>query len=91
MFFFYRVCYNVRQKHRNLHVFRHKVGQEHWFFSVFNALASKNLPKYRYLQRFFILVRSSIVGAYQNDPNFHFNTLLSSDPQKSSKNLTNTT
>ena len=28
---------------------------------------------------------------YQNDPKFHFNTLLSSDTQKSSKKLANTT
>ena len=29
--------------------------------------------------------------SYQNDPKFHFNTLLSSDTQKSSKNVENTT
>ena len=29
--------------------------------------------------------------SYQNDPKFHFNTLLGSDTQKSSKNVENTT
>ena len=29
--------------------------------------------------------------SYQNDPKFHFNTLLRSDTQKSSKNVENTT
>ena len=29
--------------------------------------------------------------SYQNDPKFHFNTLLRSDTQKSSKNIENTT
>ena len=58
--------------------------------SVFNALASKNHSTY--LQCFFICVRFSIAGSlYQNDPKFHFNTLLSSDTQKSSKKLANTT
>ena len=40
---------------------------------------------------FFIFGRFSIAGSYQNDPKFHFNTLLRSDTQKSSKNVENTT
>ena len=59
--------------------------------SVFNALASKNHSKYRYLQCFFISVRFSLPEADQNDPKFRFNTLLSSDTQKSSKKHANTT
>ena len=61
------------------------------FGSVFNALASKNPSKYRYLHCLLIFVRFPLPEAYQNDPKFHFNTLLSSDTQKSSKNLANTT
>ena len=40
---------------------------------------------------FFIFGRFSIAGKLQNDPKFHFNTLLRSDTQKSSKNVENTT
>ena len=60
------------------------------FCSVFNALASKNHSKYRYLQCFFISVLP-LPEADQNDPKFRFNTLLSSDTQKSSKKHANTT
>ena len=62
--------YNVfRQKHRNLHVFRHQVGPKHKFFFS-NALASKSLSKYRYLHGFFIFVRSSIAGSLPKWPKF---------------------
>ena len=61
------------------------------FCSVFNALASKNPAKSCYVQCFFIFGRFPLPENYQNDPKFHFNTLLRSDTQKSSKNVENTT
>ena len=94
LFFFYSVftfAMVFRQKHRNLHVFRTKSVQNTGFCSAFNALASKNLSKYRYLQCFFISVRFSIAGSLPKWPKFHFNTLLSSDTQKSSNKFANTT
>ena len=61
------------------------------FCSVFNALASKNPAKSCYVQFFFsFLAVFPLPESYQNDPKFHFNTLLS-DTQKSSKNVENTT
>ena len=39
-----------------------KSVQNTGFCNVFNALASKNLSTYRYLQCFFIFVRFSIAG-----------------------------
>ena len=36
--FFFQCFYNVfRQKHRNLHVFRHKVGPKQWFLQCFQC------------------------------------------------------
>ena len=36
--FFWQCFYNgFRQKHRNLHVFRHKVGPKHWFLQCFQC------------------------------------------------------
>ena len=62
------------------------------FCSVFNALASKNPAKSCYVQSFFsFLAVFPLPESYQNDPKFHFNTLLRSDTQKSSKNVENTT
>ena len=62
------------------------------FCSVFNALASKNPAKSCYVQCFFsFLTVFPLPESYQNDPKFHFNTLLRSDTQKSSKNVENTT
>ena len=62
------------------------------FCSVFNALASKNPAKSCYVQCFFsFLAVFPLPESYQNDPKFHFNTLLRSDTQKSSKNVENTT
>ena len=59
-----------------------KSVQNTGFCSVFNALASKNLSKYRYLQCFSFLSVFPLPETYQNDPKFHFYTLLSSDTQK---------
>ena len=62
------------------------------FCSVFNALASKNPAKSCYVQCFFhFWPFFHCRKATQNDPKFHFNTLLGSDTQKSSKNVENTT
>ena len=62
------------------------------FCCVFNALASKNPAKSCYVQCFFsFLAVFPLPESYQNDPKFHFNTLLRSDTQKSSKNVENTT
>ena len=40
---------------------------------------------------FFIFAVFPLPESYQNDLKFHFNTLLRSDTQKSSKNVENTT
>ena len=68
-----------------------KPVQNTGFCTVFNALASKNHSKYRYLQCFSFLSVFPLPEADQNDPKFRFNTLLSSDTQKSSKKHANTT
>ena len=52
----------------------------------------QNPAKSCYVQCFFfILAVFPLPESYQNDPKFHFNTLLRSDTQKSSKNVENTT
>ena len=62
------------------------------FCSVFNALASKKPCKILLCTMFFsFLAVFPLPESYQNDPKFHFNTLLRSDTQKSSKNVENTT
>ena len=62
------------------------------FCSVFNALASKKPCKILLCTMFFsFLAVFPLPESYQNDPKFHFNTLLRSDTQKSSKNVGNTT
>ena len=61
------------------------------FCSVFNALASKNPAKSCYECFFSFLAVFPLRESYQNDSKFHFNTLLRSDTQKSSKNVENTT
>ena len=61
------------------------------FCSVFNALASKNLQNLAMYNVFSFLAVFPLPESYQNDPKFHFNTLLRSDTQKSSKNVENTT
>ena len=84
--------YNVsREKRGNLHDFRHKVGPKHKFGSVFHALASKTLQNIAIYNGFSFLAVFPLPEAYQNDQEFHFNTLLNSDNRKSSKNLANTT
>ena len=62
------------------------------FCSVFNVLASQNLQNNLLFTMFFsCLAVVPLPESYQNDPKFHFNTLLRSDTQKSSKNDENTT
>ena len=71
-----------------------KSVQNTGFCSVFNALASKNHSKYRYLLFtvfFHFCPFFHCRKPTKMTPKFHFNTLLSSDTQKSSKNLANTT
>ena len=48
-----------------------KLVQNTGFCCVFNALASKHLSKYRYLQCFSFLSVLPLPEAYQNDPKFH--------------------
>ena len=68
-------------------------------FAVFSMLwHPTSHSKHRYLMLFTsiysvfsFLSILPLPEAYQNDPKFHFNTLLSSDTQKSSKNRGNTT
>ena len=53
------------------------------FCSVFNALASKKPCKILLCTMFFSFFgRFPLPESYQNDPKFHFNTLLRSDTQK---------
>ena len=81
-----------RQKHRNLHVFRHKVGPKHWLLQCFSMLwHPKTIQNNAIYSVFSFVSVFPLPEAYQNDPKFHFNTLLSSDTQKSSKKLANTT
>ena len=86
---FLQCVYNVfRQKHGNVHVFRHQVGPKHWFLQCFQCSGIqklvKNIAIYGGLSFLPVL---PLPEAYQNDPKFHFNTLLSSDTQKSSKTI----
>ena len=66
-----------------------KSVQNRFFFAVFSMLWHPT--KIAIYSVFSFLTVFPLPEAYQNDPKFHFNTLLSSDTQKSSKNLANTT
>ena len=68
-FFFYSVFTMFSVKHTVIYTFFGiKSVQNTGFCSVFNALASQNISKYRYLQCFFIFVRSSIAGSLPKWP-----------------------
>ena len=68
-----------------------KVGPKQ-FFAVFSMLwHPKNIEHIAIYSVCSFLSVFPLPEAYQNDQKFHFNTLLSSDTQKSSKNLANTT
>ena len=89
---FFRCFYIFfRQKHRNLHVFRLKVGPKHWFLQCFQCSGIQNHSKYRCLQGLSFLSVKPLPEADQNDPKFRFNGLLSSDTQKSSNKFADTT
>ena len=60
------------------------------FCIVFNALASKNPSKYRYVQCFLIFVCFSIAGSLPKWPKIPFQYPLKLRHQKSSKSLPNT-
>ena len=80
-------CFYIffRQTRRNLHVFWLKVGPKHWFLQCFQCSGNQKQFKASLFTVFFHF------EADQNDPKFRFNTLLSSDTQKSSKKHANTT
>ena len=64
-----------------------KVGPKHWFFAVFSMLwHPKTIQNIAIYSVFSFLSVFPLPEADQNDPKFRFNTLLSSDTQKSWKN-----
>ena len=84
---FLQCFYNgFRRKHRILHVFRHKVGPKHWCLQCFQCSGIQKHFKISLFTVFFLFLSVfPLPEAYQNDPKFHFNTLLSSDTQKISQ------
>ena len=68
-----------------------KSVQNTGFCSVFNALASKTIQNIAICSVFSFLSVFPMPEADQNDPKFRFNTILSSDTQKSSEKHANTT
>ena len=90
--FFSVFLHFFRQKRRNLHVFRSKVGPKHWFWQCFQCSGiQKTIQNIAIYSVFSFLFVFPLPEADQNDPKFRFNTLLSSDTQKSSKKHANTT
>ena len=73
------------EKHRNLRGFRHKVGPKQWFLQCFQCSGIQKLQNIAIYSVFSFLSVFHLPEADQNDPKFRFNTLLSSDTQKSSK------
>ena len=81
-----------RQKRRNLHVFRLLSRSKTLVFAVFSMLwHPKTIQHIAIYSVFSFLSVFPLPEADQNDPKFRFNTLLSSDTQKSSKKHANTT
>ena len=77
-----------RQKHGNLHVFRHKVGPKHWFLQCFSMLWHPKTSQNIAIGSVFSFASVfPLPEAYQNDLKFHFNTFLSLDTQKLSKKI----
>ena len=71
-----------RQKRRNLHVFRHKVGPRHLFLQWCQCCGIHKPVKISLFTMFFsFLSVFPLAEAYQNDQKFHFNTLFSLDTQ----------
>ena len=76
----------------NLHVFCYNVSPKHLFLQCFQCSGIQKPCKILLCTMFFsFLAVFPLPESYQNDPKFHFNTLLRSDTQKSSKNVENTT
>ena len=74
--FFLQCFYNVfRQKHRNLHVFRHKVGPKHWFLQCFQCSGIQKPFKISLFTIYSVFSFLSVLPlpeAYQNDPQIPF-------------------
>ena len=89
---FFQCFYHVfRRKHRNLRGFRFKVGPKHWFLQFSMLWHPKTIQNIAIYSVFSFLSVFPLLEADKNDPKFRFNTLLSSDTQKSSKKHANTT
>ena len=85
-------CNVSSQAYGNLHVFCYNVSPKHLFLQCFQCSGIQKPCKMLLCTMFFsFLAVFPLPESYQNDPKFHFNTLLRSDTQKSSKNVENTT
>ena len=85
-------CNVSSQAYGNLHVFCYNVSPKHLFLQCFQCSGIQKPCKILLCTMFFsFLAVFPLPESYQNDPKFHFNTLLRSDTQKSSKNVENTT
>ena len=72
--------------------FCYNVSPKHLFLQCFQCSGIQKPCKILLCTMFFsFLAVFPLPESYQNDPKFHFNTLLRSDTQKSSKNVENTT
>ena len=72
--------------------FCYNVSPKHLFLQCFQCSGIQKPCKILLCTMFFsFLTVFPLPESYQNDPKFHFNTLLRSDTQKSSKNVENTT
>ena len=86
------VMFPVKPHTVNLHVFCYNVSPKHLFLQCFQCSGIQKPCKILLYTMFFsCLAVFPLPESYQNDPKFHFNTLLRSDTQKSSKNVENTT
>ena len=85
-------CNVSSQAYGNLHVFCYSVSPKHLFLQCFQCSGIQKPCKILLCTMFFsFLAVFPLPESYQNDPKFHFNTLLRSDTQKSSKKVENTT
>ena len=85
-------CNVSSQAYGNLHVFCYNVSPKHLFLQCFQCSGIQKPCKILLCTMFFsFLAVFPLPESYQNDPKFHFNTLLRSDTQKSSKKVENTT
>ena len=87
-----RFCIVSSQAYGNLHVFCYSVSPKHLFLQCFQCSGIQKPCKILLCTMFFsFLAVFPLPESYQNDQKFHFNTLLRSDTQKSSKKVENTT